>query len=250
VRALLALTIALALAGAAFAQDGTNAVSDGDDSRSGADISSVRALHDRANDRLAHIIRFHGGISPSVLRNAIDEHGPPGSICVNIWRGRTPWEASPNFDVCVTADRGGDDLQASVSKLGPRGGVRRRGPASAERTCRRRLVVRVVRLPLVGGGDHVRAWLHDSGMQGLRAAPRPLGADGTRRAGCVRTGVPPLPPDSVSTSRELAGFQTTTCRSSECVRHRAGRRGKGAYTYGYRSCEVVQRREGLRLHHA
>jgi hypothetical protein len=142
VRALLALTIALALAGAAFAQDGTNAVSDGDDSRSGADISSVRALHDRANDRLAHIIRFHGGISPSVLRNAIDEHGPPGSICVNIWRGRTPWEASPNFDVCVTADRGGDDLQASVSKLGPRGGVRRRGPASAELTSRRRLVVR------------------------------------------------------------------------------------------------------------
>jgi hypothetical protein len=125
VRALLALTIALALAGAAFAQDGTNAVSDGDDSRSGADISSVRALHDRANDRLAHIIRFHGGISPSVLRNAIDEHGPPGSICV-----------------CVTADRGGDDLQASVSKLGPRGGVRRRGPASAELTSRRRLVVR------------------------------------------------------------------------------------------------------------
>ena len=141
-RALLALTIALALAGAAFAQDGTNAVSDGDDSRSGADISSVRALHDRANDRLAHIIRFHGGISPSVLRNAIDEHGPPGSICVNIWRGRTPWEASPNFDVCVTTDRGGDDLQASVSKLGPRGGVRRRGPASAELTSRRRLVVR------------------------------------------------------------------------------------------------------------
>ena len=141
-RALLALTIALGAAGAAFAQGDTDAVSDGDDSRSGADISSVRATHDRANDRLAHIIRFHAGISPSVLRNAIDEHGPPGSICVNIWTGRTPWEASPNFDVCVTADRGADDLEASVSKLGPRGGVRRRGPASAELTSRRRLVVR------------------------------------------------------------------------------------------------------------
>jgi CspA family cold shock protein len=46
----------------------------------------------------------------------------------------------------------------------------------------------------------------------------------------VRTGVPPLPPDSVSTSRELAGFQTTTCRSSECVRHRADEKGFGFIT--------------------
>ena len=59
VRVALALTIALAAAGVAFAQDGTKAVPDGDDSRSAADISSVRAVHDRANDRLAHIIRFH-----------------------------------------------------------------------------------------------------------------------------------------------------------------------------------------------
>jgi hypothetical protein len=142
VRVLLASTIALAAAGVAFAQDGTNAVSDGDDSRSSADISSVRAVHDRSNDRLAHIIRFHAGISPSDLKNAIDEHGPPGSVCINIWTGRTPWEASPNFDVCVTADRDANDLVASVSKLGARGGVRKRGSASAELTSRRRLVVR------------------------------------------------------------------------------------------------------------
>jgi hypothetical protein len=136
------LTIALAAAGVAFAQDGTNAVSDGDDSRSSADISSVRAVHDRSNDRLAHIIRFHTGISPSDLKNAIDEHGPPGSVCISIWTRRTPWEASPNFDVCVTADRDANDLVASVSKLGARGGVRKRGSASAELTSRRRLVVR------------------------------------------------------------------------------------------------------------
>jgi hypothetical protein len=142
VRILAAVTLTLAAAGVAFAQDGTKAVSDGDDSRSSADISSVRAIHDRSNDRLAHIIRFHAGISPADLRNAIDEHGPPGSVCVSIWTRRTPWEASPNFDVCVTPDRGAHDLQASVSKLGPRGGVRRRGPASAELTSRRRLVVR------------------------------------------------------------------------------------------------------------
>ena len=142
-RVLLALTaVLLAAVGVAFAQDGTKAVSDGDDSRSSADISSVRATHDRANDRLAHIIRFHARISPSDLRNAIDEHGPPGSICVNIWTGRKPWEASPNFEACVTANRDANGLHASVSKLGPRGGARKRGSASAELTRRRRLVVR------------------------------------------------------------------------------------------------------------
>jgi hypothetical protein len=142
VRALLGLTVALAAAGAAFAQDGTKAVSDGDDSRSAADISSVRAAYDRTNDRLAHIIRFHAGISASDLRNAIDEHGPPGSVCVNIWTRRKPWDATPNFDVCVTPNRGAEDLQASVSKLSARGSVRKRGPASAELTSKRRLVVR------------------------------------------------------------------------------------------------------------
>ena len=141
-RVLAALTVVLAAAGVAFAQDGTKAVSDGDDSKSAADISSVRAVHDRSNDRLAHTIRFHAGISASDLRNAIDEHGPPGSVCINIWTRRTPWEASPNFEVCVTANREGRDLQASVSKLGPRGGARRRGAASAELTTRRRLAVR------------------------------------------------------------------------------------------------------------
>jgi hypothetical protein len=141
-RVLAALAVVLAAAGVAFAQGGTKAVSDGDDSKSAADISSVRAVHDRSNDRLAHIIRFHAGISASDLRNAIDEHGPPGSVCINIWTRRTPWEASPNFEVCVTANREGRDLQASVSKLGPRGGARRRGAASAELTTRRRLAVR------------------------------------------------------------------------------------------------------------
>jgi len=142
VKALLALAIALAAAGVAFAQGGTKAVSDGDDSKSAADISSVRAAYDRTNDRLAHIVRFHTGISPGALRNAIDEHGPPGSVCVNIWTRRKPWEASPNFDVCVTPNREATDLQASVSKLGARGSVRKRGPASAELTSKRRLVVR------------------------------------------------------------------------------------------------------------
>ena len=143
VRALL-LTVAAALAavGLAIAQEGGRQVSDGDDSKSRVDIASVRATHDVANDRLAHIVRFHAPISPRNFRNAIAEHGPPGSLCVNIWTRRTPWEASPNFDVCVTADRGRRELVASVSRLGARGGVRRVGEASAVLTSPRRLVIR------------------------------------------------------------------------------------------------------------
>jgi hypothetical protein len=156
VKALLVLTVALAATGVAFAQDGTQAVSDGDDSASAADISSVRAAYDRSNDRLAHIIRFHAGISPSALQNAIDEHGPPGSVCVNIWTRRTPWEASPNFDVCATPNRGATDLQASVSKLSARGSVRKRGPASAELTRKRRLVIRFD--PDLIGRPHAYHW--------------------------------------------------------------------------------------------
>ena len=136
------LAVLATASGLALAQGDEDGVSDGDDSRSRVDIAAARAAHDRANDRLAHIVRFHEGIGPRAFRNALDEHGPPGSLCVNIWTQRTPWEASPNFDVCVTANRAGDDLVASVSRLGSRGSVRRRGPASAELTSRRRLVIR------------------------------------------------------------------------------------------------------------
>jgi len=132
----------LATAVLAAAQAGSGAVSDGDDSSSRADIAEARAAHDRSNDRLAHIVRFHQRVGPRVFRNAVDEHGPPGSLCVNIWTRRTPWEASPNYDVCVSADRDGENLVASVSRLGARGNVRRRGPAAAQFTSGRRLVVR------------------------------------------------------------------------------------------------------------
>ncbi len=142
-RSLLVLAAVLAGAcGLAAAQDGADVVTDGDDSRSAVDIASVRASHDRTNDRLAHIVRFHETISPGSFRNAVAEHGPPGSVCINIWTRRTPWEASPDFDVCVSADRARRELLASVSRIGARGNVRRRGSASAQLTSRRRLVVR------------------------------------------------------------------------------------------------------------
>jgi hypothetical protein len=141
-RPLLSLLALLALSGLAVAQDDDGAVTDGDDSRSRADIASAHAAHDTANDRLAHVIRFHERISPGTFANDVAEHGPPGTVCVNIWTRRKPWQASPNYEVCVTADRGEDGLVASVSKLGPNGGVKRRGEASAQLTSRRRLVVR------------------------------------------------------------------------------------------------------------
>jgi hypothetical protein len=139
---LITLAAAVSLCSLALAQSGQDTVSDGDDSRSGADIASARATHDTSNDRLAQIVRFHEPVSPRSFRNAVAEHGPPGSVCVDIWTTRTPREESPNFDVCVTSNRNRDDLVASVSRLGPRGGVRRVGRASAELTSRRRLVVR------------------------------------------------------------------------------------------------------------
>jgi hypothetical protein len=143
VRALsLALAVLAAGSALAVAQTGDGTVEDGNDSRSALDLAAVRATHDRSNDRLAHIVRFQGPISPRNFRNAVQEHGPPGSVCVNIWTSRTPWEASPNYDVCVTADRDRRRLLASVSRHGARGGVRRAGRASAELTSKRRLVVR------------------------------------------------------------------------------------------------------------
>ncbi len=139
---LLTLFAALGLCGLALAQEAEDTVSDGDDSRSQVDIAEARAMHDTSNDRLAHIIRFHEPIGPRNFRNAVAEHGPPGTVCVDMWTTRIPREASPNFDACVTRSRDGGDLVASVSRLGARGSVRRVGSASAELTSRRRLVVR------------------------------------------------------------------------------------------------------------
>jgi len=139
--ALLTLACALAMAGFAVAQT-DDGVSDGDDSKSRVDISRARAVMDRANDKLAHIVRFHGPISPRNFRNAVAEHGPPGSVCVNVWTTRTPREASPNYDVCVSGNRERNRLVASVSRLGPRGSVRRVGSAAARLLSSRRLSIR------------------------------------------------------------------------------------------------------------
>lgn len=141
VRTLL-LTLALLLAAGALAVAQDGGVKDPDDSKSRVDIAQARAAFDRANDRLAHIIRFHRPISPRNFRNAVAEYGPPGSVCINVWTTRTPGDASPNFDVCVSGNRARNRLVASVSRLGAGGSVRRVGNASAQLTSARRMVVR------------------------------------------------------------------------------------------------------------
>jgi hypothetical protein len=187
----IALAAALAGSGLALAQTGADAVSDGDDSRSRVDIASARATHDRSNDRLAHVIRFHDPVGPRNFRNAVAEHGPPGSVCVNVWTRRTPWEASPNFDVCVTGDRSRRKLLASVSRLGPRGGVRRVGNASAQLTSRRRLVVRF-----------------DPDLIGRPAAYRWSVHVTTFESGCTRRGCQDFAPRRGRTVRTELGVPT------------------------------------------
>lgn len=137
------LAIAVALAATALALGQTDQPRpDGDDSRSQVDIASVRGTHDMRADRLVHAIRTHDPISPRSFRNSVSRNGPPGSVCVNVWTRRTPREQAPDFDVCVTADRGEGQLRASVSRHGPYGGVRRVGRASARLERPRRLLVR------------------------------------------------------------------------------------------------------------
>lgn len=131
----------LAAAGLAAAQSQDLPHADKDDSRSRVDISSVRGTHDRGEDRLVHVVRTYEPISPRNFRNAIDADGPPGTVCINIWTTRTPWEQEPNFDVCVSGNRGRTALRASVSRHRPGGVIRRVGPAKAELTSSKRLVI-------------------------------------------------------------------------------------------------------------
>jgi hypothetical protein len=136
--ALCAMVASVALAATKVA----GGVADGDDTKSLVDIAIARATYDRSNDRVAHVLRFHAPISPRNFRNAVAAHGPPGSVCINIWTTRTPWEQSPNYDVCVSGDRSHRHLVASVSKLGPNGSVRRVGNASAQLESSKRMFVR------------------------------------------------------------------------------------------------------------
>ena len=184
----IAATAVVAASGLALAQDRAGARKDGNDSRSLVDMAAVRASHDRSGDRIVQIVRTHGPIGPRSFRNAVDNDGPPGSVCVNIWTSRTPWEASPNFDVCVSADRRRQKLVASVSRIRRGGGVKRVGRAAAQLTSARRLVIRF-----------------DPDLIGRPAAYRWSVHVTTFERGCTRSGCQDFAPAAGRTIRTALG---------------------------------------------
>jgi hypothetical protein len=139
---LLSLALGATVASVALAAKVPGGVTDGDDTKSLVDIASARATYDRSNDRVAHTVTFQAPISARNFRNAVAAHGPPGSVCVNIWTSRTPGDGSPNYDVCVSGDRARKHLVASVSRLGAGGSVRKVGKASAQLKGPKRMFIR------------------------------------------------------------------------------------------------------------
>lgn len=139
-RRLAALAGALIATGAVCAVAVAATIEDRDDSAGAVDLASARAAHNRATDELVYVIRTHDPLDPRLLVGR--DGGPPGSICVNAWTTRTPGEAAPNYDVCVTTDRDGD-LHASVARNGTAGGVRRVGAAAVAQTGERQLELRI-----------------------------------------------------------------------------------------------------------
>lgn len=113
---------------------------DRDDSAGVVDLSGVRAAHNRVADQLVWVIDLHDELRPDLLLN---RDGPPGSICVNAWTRRTPGEAAPDYDVCITSEPRGRGLRATVARQGATGRVRRGGAAEVEQRSETRLVLRV-----------------------------------------------------------------------------------------------------------
>ena len=168
----------VALPGAAVAAP----VADRDDTAGAVDLRSARAAHNRVTDELVHVIDLYEPLRPDLLLN---RDGPPGSVCVNVWTTRTPGEAPPNYDVCVTADSRGRELRASITRHGARGAVRRAGPAKVEQP-------RDTRLELRFDPDRIRR--PDSFRWTVQAT--------TFSAGCpVTTGCEDFVPDRPRTSR-------------------------------------------------
>lgn len=120
---------------------------DRDDSAGVVDMSAARAAHNRVTDELVWVVDLHDAFRPELLPGrdppSGGQAGPPGSVCVNAWTRRSPGEGAPDYDVCVTADRRGEELRASVARHLTDGRVRRRGAAEVEQASDTRLVLRV-----------------------------------------------------------------------------------------------------------
>jgi hypothetical protein len=115
-------------------------LTDRDDSAGVVDLAAVRAAHNRATDELVWTIDLHEPFRADLLLN---RDGPPGSVCVNAWTRRRVREDPPDYDVCVTSTRRGDELRATVARHLADGRVRRVAAAEVEQEGERRLVLRV-----------------------------------------------------------------------------------------------------------
>ena len=131
--------VLLASAGAAAAAVAAT-IEDRDDSAGAVDLASARAAHNRITDELVYVVETHDPLDPRLLLRS--EGGPPGSVCVNAWTTRTPGEAAPNYEVCITTARDGE-LHASVARNGTGGRVRRVGAADVEQKSERTLELRI-----------------------------------------------------------------------------------------------------------
>jgi hypothetical protein len=80
--------------------------------------------------------------APLTAKDLLAADGPPGSVCVRLWTTGKPGEADADRLVCITADREGRHLRASVVDEGPDGLPRRVGAASLARSSERTIVVR------------------------------------------------------------------------------------------------------------
>ena len=139
-RRLAALACALLASGGAAAVALAATTPDRDDSAGAVDLASARAAHNRATDEIVYVVETHDPLDPRTLLGR--EGGPPGSVCVNAWTTRTPGEAAPNYEVCVTSARDGD-LHSSVTRHGSTGRTRRVGAAAVAQTGERRLELRI-----------------------------------------------------------------------------------------------------------
>ena len=253
--------VAWPLSGLAVAQDDEGTVTDGDDSRSRADIASAHAAHDHSERpaRARHPLpRAHlAGHLPQRRRraraagNGLRQHlDPPHAMGgVAELRGLRDRATAPRTRWSPASASSGRTEGSSAG-----------GRPPPQLTSRRRLVVRFdpdqIRRPAAYRWS-VQATTFERGCTrrgcqdfapGRGRSPR--GSNWVRPA-AEKVAFRRLSPDSVSASRgrNLAGFQPT-CRSSECVEHRAGRKTERCFTHAYRNRQVVQRREGIRVHHA
>jgi hypothetical protein len=118
--------------------------------------------------------------APLTAKDLLAADGPPGSVCLRLWTTGKPGEADADHLVCVTADREGRHLRASVLDEGPDGLPRRVAAAALARSSERTLVVRFSQTA-VGRPDQVR-------FEGEATKP-----------GCPRTSCVDTAPDAPAT---------------------------------------------------